>query len=104
MYKNEPELLERYNMQDVQLLKNLDEKVDCFKLMIKEATWCNTFMSNFYVSELLDNYILKNAKQKNIICPSKKKQRYKSFHHIDMCNTIPIEFQFMFFHSLFNIW
>jgi len=72
MYNDEPELLEKYNMQDVQLLKDLDEKVDCFKLMIKEAKWCNTFMSQFYVSELLDNFILKNAKEKNIICPSKK--------------------------------
>jgi len=74
IYNKEPELLKEYNMQDVQLLKDLDEKVDCFKLMIKEAKWCNTFMSNFYVSELLDNYILKNAKEKNIICPSKKQQ------------------------------
>jgi len=72
MYKKEPELLKRYNEQDVQLLKDLDEKIDCFKLMIKEAKWCNTFMSKFYVSELLDNYLLKNAKEKNIICPSKK--------------------------------
>jgi DNA polymerase elongation subunit (family B) len=78
MYKNEPELLRQYNIQDVKLLKELDEKVDCFKLMIKEAKWCNTFMSYFYVSELLDNYILKNAKDKNIICPSKNEIYEKS--------------------------
>ena len=74
MFNNHPEMLKEYNIQDVQLLLDLDKKTGCIDLMIKQANWCNTFMSQFWVSELLDNYILAVAKKKGIICPSKKER------------------------------
>jgi DNA polymerase, archaea type len=72
MFRNSPDLLKQYNIQDVILLKELDEKTGCLNMMILQAQWCKTFMSQFYISELLDNYILRIAHQNNIWCPSKR--------------------------------
>ena len=53
-------------------MKELDEKVNCLNLIILRSKWCNTFLTRFYPSELLDNYILRVAHKDNIYCLSNR--------------------------------
>ena len=63
-YKNSPEQFKKYNIQDAVLLYKLNEKLSILPLMLKECVWTGTFMNRFYISELLDNYILREAHKK----------------------------------------
>jgi DNA polymerase elongation subunit (family B) len=66
MYENNPALLKEYNIQDVKLLKELNEKMSTLFLMVKECVWTGSFMNKFYVGELLDNYILREADKRGL--------------------------------------
>jgi len=55
-----------YNMHDCKLLYRLEEKLNILSLIIKECQWTGTFPSKFYVSELLDNYILRFSNPKGV--------------------------------------
>lgn len=69
--KTNPELLKEYNKWDVELLYQLDTKLSILPLMIQECVWTCSFLNKFYIGELLDNYILREAKQRKIILASK---------------------------------
>lgn len=71
LYKNDFEKFKEYNIQDVSLLYQLDQKLDIIRLMIKECAWTGTLLNRFYIGELLDNYIIKEAKKKNIYMHSR---------------------------------
>jgi len=75
MYNNDPKKFKEYNLQDVKLLKELDEKIGIISLIAKECALSKTLISQFqglYVSEVLDNMILRVAHEQHIYCPSKK--------------------------------
>jgi len=65
LYNNNKEKLKEYNIQDVVLLHKLNERLNTLPLMIKECFWTGTFMDRFYIGELLDNYILREASKQN---------------------------------------
>ncbi len=61
LYQNDPVKLEEYNKKDVLLVRQINDKLRTLPLMIKECFWTGTFMDRFYIGELLDNYILREA-------------------------------------------
>lgn len=63
LYENNQEKLKKYNIKDSVLLYELNEKLGTLPLMFKECQWTGTFMNRFYIGELLDNYILREAKK-----------------------------------------
>jgi len=65
LYRNNQKKLEEYNKKDVLLVKQINDKLRTLPLMIKECFWTGTFMDSFYIGELLDNYILREASLKN---------------------------------------
>lgn len=65
LYTNNKKKLKEYNIQDVNLLYKLNEKLQTLPLMIKECYWTGTFMDRFYIGELLDNYILREANKQD---------------------------------------
>jgi DNA polymerase I len=69
--RDRPDLLKEYNKRDVELLYMLDTKLSILPLMIQECVWTGSFLNKFYIGELLDNYILREARKKNIIMASK---------------------------------
>jgi DNA polymerase elongation subunit (family B) len=71
LYRKYPDKLKEYNIQDVVLLKELDAKIGCLDMMILQCQWCKTFPSQFYISELLDNYILRVAHANGVYCPTR---------------------------------
>lgn len=77
LYKKNHKKFEEYNKQDTILLQKLNEKLGIVDLMIKECSWTGTFLNQFYVSELLDNYILREAKKENIYLKSRPEWKNK---------------------------
>lgn len=71
LYKNNFDTFREYNINDVLLTKKIDEKTKATDLMIKECKWTGTLLNHFYVGELLDNYILREAHKSNIYMPSR---------------------------------
>lgn len=69
------ETLQKYNMHDVELLKELDEKTGMIDLIAKECVMAKCLIRDFagvYVSVPLDMMILREAHKEGIWCPSKK--------------------------------
>lgn len=71
MFENQPEKLQVYNIQDAKLLVELDMKLGILDLMIQECSWTGAFLNRFYIGELLDSYILREAKKRKKILHSK---------------------------------
>ena len=71
LYKTNLPLLLEYNLNDAILLKKLDEKLKIISLMVTQCSLTYSFLSKFYVGELLDNYILRKAHEQGIILESK---------------------------------
>ena len=71
LFLNNPGKLKEYNIQDTLLLKELNNKLGIIKVMIMECAWTGSFMFKFYIGELLDNYILREAKKRGIVLKSK---------------------------------
>lgn len=74
MYNNQRELFKEYNLRDVELLKDIDEKTGMIDLIAKECALSNTLMIDFtglWVSEILDNMILREAHKHKLFCPTK---------------------------------
>lgn len=75
MYNNDKEKLRKYNMNDVYLLKELDEKVGMIDLVAKECAMAKCLIRDFagvFVSQVLDSMILREAHKNNQYAPSKK--------------------------------
>lgn len=66
LFINDRDLLMKYNMQDCRLLYQLEEKLGVISQMVTMARFCRTSLSEFYITELLDNLIL-NFGRKNSI-------------------------------------
>lgn len=76
LYNKDKEKFKEYNMQDVLLLKELDEETGMIDLVAKECEMSKTLITQFkglYVSEVLDNMILREAHAQGIMAPSRKK-------------------------------
>lgn len=71
LYKTDLKLLLEYNLNDALLLQRLDEKLKIIPLMITQCELTGSFLNKFYVGELLDNYILRQAKKRDVILHSK---------------------------------
>ncbi len=71
LYKTDLKLLLEYNLNDTLLLKRLDEKLKIIPLMITQCELTGSFLNKFYVGELLDNYILRQAKMRGVMLHSK---------------------------------
>jgi len=65
LYEENQEKLKKYNLKDAKLLFKINEKLRTIPLMIKECAWTGTFLNRFYIGELLDNYILREATYQN---------------------------------------
>ncbi len=66
MWEDNPKLLKKYNLMDSKLMYLLEKKLNILALVIRECQWTGTFPSKFYVSELLDNYILRQSNPKGV--------------------------------------
>ena len=78
LFKKDQEKLKEYNINDAMLLKELDTKLGIIGLMIQECNWTGSFLNKFYIGELLDNYILREAKKQHIILESKPSEKTKN--------------------------
>lgn len=70
LFENNLPKLEIYNKQDTGLLYKLDNKLEILKLIIGICKESGTPYRHFYISEYIDNFILKEAKKYNKILPS----------------------------------
>jgi len=83
--KEDPKLLKEYNIQDAKLLYKLDSKLSIIPLMIQECVWTGCFLNKFYIGELLDNYILREAKKQNKILHSRPSDiQYAEYEQISI--------------------
>lgn len=89
LYNSDKETFKKYNIQDVKLLKELDEKMGMIDLIAKECKMSKTLIRDFkglYVSEVLDNMILREAHKQGIMAPSRK-----SGEHVDYAGGLVFE-------------
>ena len=77
LHKKRPELLKEYNINDAVLLRELDTKLSIIPLMIQECDWTGSFLNKFYIGELLDNYILREARREHKILGSRPSEKRK---------------------------
>lgn len=66
-----PKLIE-YNLQDCRILWELEQKLGIFGHMVSMSQFCKTSLDSFYISELLDNLILKYGRHERIHLPTKE--------------------------------
>ena len=78
LFLNNPEKLKEYNIQDTLLLKDLNQKLGIINVMVMECAWTGSFMFKFYIGELLDNYILREAKKRGLILKSKPSEKERA--------------------------
>lgn len=78
LYKKDPVKFKKYNIQDVELLRKLNEKMKTLELMIKEASITNTRMDRFFIGNLLDNYIITEAYKRgeHVVSKPDEKESY----------------------------
>lgn len=72
LFNNDRDQLRLYNLNDCILLYKLDQKLSMLNLMIRECVWCKVFLSRFYITELLDSFILRYAESLGLHLLSKK--------------------------------
>ena len=78
MFENDREKLKEYNLKDCELLYKLDKAMSATHIMILESCWCRTFLKEFYVSKLLDMYILRRAREVGKHYPTKPEHAIES--------------------------
>lgn len=75
MYHNDREKFKEYNLTDVRLLKELDEKTQMISLIGTQCQMSRTLIRDFkglYISMPIDNLIIQHAHERGIYVPSKK--------------------------------
>lgn len=72
LFETDKKTLKAYNIKDCQLLFDLENKLKVLDLVIKECQWCGCFPSKFFISELLDNYILRYSNKQGVHFKSAK--------------------------------
>lgn len=70
LFDNDLKKLEKYNKEDVNLLHELDKKLGIMELIIGVCVESRTPYKHYFISELVDNYILQEAKKHARILPS----------------------------------
>ena len=68
LYRNNKELLKKYNLEDCLLVKELDEKLGVSDMMIRQSQWCKVPPSKFGLYSIIDSYILRKAHSVNKYC------------------------------------
>ena len=61
LYRNDPKLLRKYNIEDTVLVKDIDEKLGVSDMMISQSSWCGVPPAHFGLYSIIDAYILKTA-------------------------------------------
>jgi len=74
LYQNDPEQIIFYNKHDVELLKLIEDKhkIIDFYITLKEYVGAPDINDCFYFSVLLDIVLLRLAKERNVVLPSKR--------------------------------
>lgn len=70
LYLKDFEKFKKYNLRDSWLLYELDNKLGVIQQILLECQITGCFPSKFSVSELLDTYILRSTRDKNLHFPS----------------------------------
>ena len=70
LYEENFAKFKEYNLQDAKILYDLNDKVGTVDQIILECQITGTFASQFSISEMLDNYILRSTRHKDIHFPS----------------------------------
>jgi DNA polymerase I len=72
MWKNDLKSLIKYNLRDVEILVQLNDKLGLFDFYLMYSKKTNASLNDvFFNSKLLDMYLLSVANEKNIVLPSK---------------------------------
>ena len=61
LYRTDKALLEKYNLEDCTLVKELDEKLGVSDMMIRQSQWCQVPPSKFGLYSIIDSYIIRKA-------------------------------------------
>jgi len=67
----DPELLKKYNLHDCILTGKIDAALKISELMIRQASFCGIFLSQFYISTLLDGLMFKYSKARKMALPTR---------------------------------
>lgn len=70
LWKNNPEKLKEYNIEDCILVKELDDKLGVSDMMIRQCQWCKVPPSKFGLYSIIDSYILRKAHSIGEYCPT----------------------------------
>lgn len=61
LYRKDPETLKAYNLQDCQLLRKLEEKLQLIKVTHRLSQVCQVFPQNWSMVKAIDNFLLSEA-------------------------------------------
>ena len=77
LYKTNPLEFARYNMNDVRLVKMIDEKhkLTNYYLHLKYLVGLDRIENTLYSSSLIDTLILREAKRRGVVLPSKTEEK-----------------------------
>ena len=80
LYKTNPLEFARYNMNDVRFVKLIDEKhkLTNYYLHLKHLVGLGRIENTLYSSSLIDTLILREAKRRGVILPSKSEEKNNS--------------------------
>ena len=70
----DPELLKKYNLKDCELVARIENKLRIIELMIRQATFCGIFLSQYFISTLLDGLMFRYARTRKIALPTRLKR------------------------------
>jgi len=70
LFDNAPERLKAYNIEDSMLMNDLDQKMGITELIRGICKESHTPYRNYYISEVVDNFVLQEAKLLGRILPS----------------------------------
>lgn len=68
LHRDNPALLEEYNIEDCILVKELDEKLGVSNMMILQSQWCGVPPSQFGLYAIIDSFIMKTAHNVGQFC------------------------------------
>lgn len=68
LWKNNPEKLEAYNIEDSVLVKELDDKLGVSNMMIRQSQWCGVPVGQFGLYSIIDAHIMKTAHRVGQFC------------------------------------
>lgn len=61
LWRDNPELLKEYNLEDCVLVKELDEKLGVSNMMVLQSQWCGVPPAQFGLYSIIDAFIMKTA-------------------------------------------